>query len=81
MSAQPEITADAVRQHLIERATAFSARTNTSLSAISTSAVQDSKFLANVKKGHNFTLNTYQRVMDWLDHAERTTPAVAESVQ
>lgn len=71
MNAPVEITADAVRQHLLDRVQAYRDRTPMSLSAISMAAVQDSKFLANVAKGDNFTLKTYQRVIDWLDEQER----------
>lgn len=75
MSTQSDITADAVRQHLLDRAKAYADRSNTSLSAISMSAIKDSKFLANVERGDNFTLRTYQRVIDWLDAAERDLAA------
>lgn len=62
-----EITADDVRQHLLRRADAFRKQFGMSFSAIGDAAIKDSKFLANVEKGENFTLKTYQRVLDWLD--------------
>lgn len=71
MNAPLEITAESVRQRLLDRATAYVERTNSSMSFISQQAVSDSKFLANVAKGDNFTLRTYQRVIDWLDEQER----------
>jgi hypothetical protein len=70
MNQHVELTADHVRKHLLDRAKAYSSATKTSLSAISQAAVKDSKFLANVEKGDNFTLKTYQRVIDWLDEQE-----------
>lgn len=66
-----DISADTVREHLLTRARAFREAHKTSFSAIGDAAIKDSKFLANVEKGANFTLNTYQRVIDWLDAAER----------
>lgn len=64
------LTSDTVRQHLLDRAEAYIARRRSSLSFISQQAVADSKFLANVKKGDNFTIRNYQRVIDWLDAEE-----------
>jgi hypothetical protein len=40
------------------------------LSAIGKAAISDDRFLARVVDGGNFTLDTYQRVIDWLDAAE-----------
>lgn len=71
MNAHTDISAEAVRKHLLDRARAFVERRKSSFSFISQSAVQDSKFLANVEKGNNFTVKTYQRVIDWLDEQER----------
>lgn len=70
MNTHADITSDAVRQHLLARSKAYVARTRTSFSYISQAAVQDSKFLANVERGNNFTVKTYQRVIDWLDENE-----------
>lgn len=71
MNSQAEITSEHVRQHLLSRAQAYSDRRNVKFSHISLEAVNDSKFLANVARGSNFTLRTYQRVIDWLDERER----------
>lgn len=65
-----DITADAVRKTLLDRATAFSKAHGYSFSRISEEAIKDSKFLSNVQRGGNFTIKTYQRVIDWLDQAE-----------
>lgn len=72
MSAVTDITADAVRSHLLARAAAFSQSRKISLSRIGEEAIKDSKFLANVQRGDNFTIRTYQRVIDWIDAAEAT---------
>lgn len=66
-----EISADLIRQNLLERAEAFSARSGWKLSRIGEEAIRDSKFLPKVRDGANFTVATYQRVLDWLDEQER----------
>jgi hypothetical protein len=71
MHAQVELTAEAVRTHLLERARAYVEANKSSFSHISQSALGDSKFLKRVEDGDNFTIKTYQRVMDWLDEQER----------
>ena len=72
MATDIEITKERIREHLLARANAFAASHGTSLSAISAEAVSDSKFLPEVASGkkQNFTLNTYQRVIDWIDARE-----------
>lgn len=70
MDTPVEITADAVRQTLIARATAFSEAHGYSFSRIGDEALADSKFLARVRAGDNFTIKTYQRVIDWIDDAD-----------
>lgn len=66
-----DISANTVREHLLARARSFCEARKTSFSAIGDAAINDSKFLANVEKGENFTVRTYQRVIDWIDAAER----------
>lgn len=75
MAKQIDLSKDAIRTHLISRARAFAAASGKSLSAISSEAVNDSKFLPEVENGKksNFTLATYQRVIDWLDEQETTS--------
>lgn len=75
MSTVETLTADQVRRHLLDRAQAYIDRNRSSLSHISQQAVADSKFLANVKAGQNFTIRNYQRVIEWLDEQEATQPA------
>lgn len=77
MDAQIEITADAVRQNLIKRARAFCESRKTSFSAIGKAAISDDRFLARVDAGGNFTLDTYQRVIDWIDAAEASAKDAA----
>ena len=77
MHAQADITADAVRQNLISRARAFCEARKTSFSAIGKAAISDDRFLARVDAGGNFTLDTYQRVIDWLDAAEAASKDAA----
>jgi hypothetical protein len=66
-----DISADTVRQHLLSRAEAYRKATGTSFSTISKEAVKDDRFLARAMGGANFTIETYQKVIDWLDAAER----------
>lgn len=75
MSENIQITADRIRDHLLDRATAFSASTGMSFSAISKEAVKDDRFLARARAGKNFTVETYQRVIDWLDQREKSERA------
>ncbi|MCB5205039.1 hypothetical protein LH464_21470 [Neorhizobium sp. T786] len=72
MTKQPDITENDIRQALIVRATAYAAKAKTSFSAMSISAVNDSKFLSRVEnKDLGFNIKTYQRMVEWLDEAER----------
>ena len=67
------ITENDIRNCLIERASAYAKAAKTSFSAIGVAAVGDSKFLSRVQTGLSFNIRTYQKVMDWLDAAERST--------
>lgn len=78
MSEQPAITADEIRSNLLARATAYAEAAKTSFSAISKEAVQDDRFLARAAQGSNFSIKTYQRVIDWLDARESETAASSE---
>lgn len=75
MSEAPEITEQAIRENLLRLAKAYAARTGCSLSSIGEAAINDSKFVANVERGKNFTVKTYQRVIDWINNAEATVEA------
>jgi hypothetical protein len=75
MAKHLDISKDTIRAHLLSRAKAFAAASGKTLSAISSEAVKDSKFLPEVDNGKkaNFTLATYQRVIDWIDEQERAS--------
>lgn len=65
------ITSEEIRKTLIDRANAYVRASKSSFSAIGLAAVGDSKFLSRVENGLGFNINTYQRVIDWLETAER----------
>ena len=69
------LDAETIRSHLLSRAEAYAERQGCSLSTIGEEAIRDGKFLLNVRNGANFTVKTYQRVIDWLDAAERGAAA------
>lgn len=79
MDTNLDLTADAIRQHLLNRARAYAAANSTSFSAIGKEAISDDRFLARVERGDNFTLATYRRVIDWLDRQEATNPTQGEA--
>lgn len=70
MTTSPDITDGTIREHLLRRVDEFQKRTGMSLWKISKAAVADDKFLGNVQRGGNFTIKTYQRVIDWLDEQD-----------
>jgi hypothetical protein len=68
-----ELTEHDIRKSLIERATAYASKAKTSFSAMGIAAVGDSKFLSRVQNPEiGFNIKTYQRMVDWLDDAERS---------
>lgn len=72
MTQRPDITENDIRQALIARAKAYREATSTSFSAMSIAAVNDSKFLSRVENDKlGFNIKTYQRMVEWLDDAER----------
>ena len=56
-----------IRAVLLWRAKSFARMTGVSLSAIAKQSLNDPARLSRVAKGHNFTIQTYDRVMGWLD--------------
>ena len=64
------IPSQVIRDTLIERARAFVETKKSSFSAIGLGAVNDSKILSRVANGENFSVKTYQRVIDWMDAQE-----------
>lgn len=65
-----ELSADDIRSHLLARVEAYATRSGMSVSAISKEAVKDDRFVARARAGANFTVKTYQQMMDWLDAQE-----------
>lgn len=61
------ITADSIRRALLERIDAFKAATGKADSFVGKAALNDDKFVKRVRAGGGFNVNTYQRVMGWLD--------------
>lgn len=56
-----------IRAALLRRAAQFTGITGASAAAIGRHAVNDPGFVPRIARGQNFTVSTYQRVMDWLD--------------
>lgn len=77
MAKQIDLSKETIRAHLLARAKAFAALSGKSLSAISSEAVKDSKFLPEVDNGKkaNFTLATYQKVIDFIEAEEASLRA------
>lgn len=70
-----ELSAETIRQSLLDRADAFAAKHDVSLSFIGMEALKDSKFIAEVRNGRNFTIRSYQAVIDWMDAKDRELSA------
>ena len=62
-----------IRAALLTRAEAFSRETGMPRTAIGREALNDTSFLSQVADGRNFTLRSYERVMDWLDTHQPTS--------
>lgn len=68
----PEINESRIRESLISRAEAYARAARTSFSAMGMQAVNDSKFLSRVQNPElGFNIKTYQKMVEWLDEAER----------
>lgn len=65
------ITAEQVRAALLDRIDGYIARSGISASALGKAAVADDRFVKRIRDGGNFTVETYQRAMDWLDGQEK----------
>ena len=82
MKKRTEITAADIRKSLIERAKAYAEAADTSFSAIGLAAVNDTKFLGRVENtAIGFNIKTYQKMVDWLDKAERKLPRSKEAAE
>ena len=71
-------TIETIRNALLARANAFVTDRKSSFSAICIGAGVDSKFLSRVDAKENFTVEKYQRVIDWLDGQEFPKPVKAK---
>lgn len=56
-----------IRAVLLWRAARFTEMTGLGPSVIAKQALNDPAMLSRVANGHNFTVQTYQRFMNWLD--------------
>lgn len=66
-------TSENIRKTLLERANDYAALTGLRLGTVSDRCAGDGKFLLDVEKGGNFTIDRYQKAMDWF---EANWPAV-----
>lgn len=60
-------TGEELRAALLDRVTRYSHVTGVAQSAIAKDSLNDPAFFTRLAQGRNFTVSTYQRVMDWLD--------------
>lgn len=59
-------TAGQIRKALLQRASDYAKLTGLALGTVSDRCAGDGKFLHQVQRGENFTVDRYQRAMDWL---------------
>jgi hypothetical protein len=72
MQTMIEHTEHSIREALVTRAEAYARAAKTSFSAMSIAAVNDSKFLSRVANPDlGFNIKTYQKMVEWLDEAEK----------
>lgn len=63
----PDLVAQ-LRESLLWRAGEYARLTGLALGTVSDRCAGDGKFLAHVQAGRNFTVERYQKAMDWLEH-------------
>lgn len=61
------ITSDFIRASMLKRIDGYLASTGRKDSFVGREALNDDKFVSRVRAGGNFTIDTMQRVIDWLD--------------
>lgn len=66
MSERDYPTATEIRTALVKRAKEFSDLTGTPITSIGKQALNDSAFFTRLEAGSNTSLETYQKVHDWL---------------
>lgn len=73
------ITAETVRDVLLGRIDAYRSATGKSDSAVGKEALNDDKFVKRIRLGGGFNVNTYQRMIDWLDAQATPSPERTEA--
>ena len=64
-----------IRAALISRMDAYCEKANIAASSVCALVMNDTSFMRKVKHGKNFTVASYQRLMDFLDeHADGSLP-------
>jgi len=82
MKKRTDITATDIRKSLIARAKAYADAADTSFSAMGLAAVNDTKFLSRVDNAEiGFNIKTYQKMVDWLNKAERQLSKSKEAAE
>ncbi len=64
---EPVPTSETVRKALLDRANEYRTLTGLKLGTVSDRCAGDGKFLLEVERGNNFTVDRYQKAMDWFD--------------
>lgn len=60
-------TSEGIRRALLDRANDYAALTGLKLGTVSDRCAGDGKFLFDVQAGKGFTVDRYQKAMDWFD--------------
>ena len=69
------LTAAEMRRMLIERIAEFRARTGMSRTRLGVEALNDGHAIPDIEAGRNLSLDTYQRLMNYLDDHASNDPA------
>jgi len=64
---RPVPTSDDVRRALLSRANEYGKLTKLAIGTVSDRCAGDGKFLLDVQAGKGFTVDRYQKAMDWFD--------------
>lgn len=67
VSEQPAPTSADIRKALLTRANDYAGLTGLALGTVSDRCAGDGKFLREVQEGKGFTVDRYQKAMDWFD--------------
>lgn len=69
-----DIPSEDIRTAMLDSIDRFTAASGKSDSFVGKEALKDDKFVSRVRKGGNFTIKTYQRVLDWLASQQSGSP-------